>query len=152
MMNSSTKPNLNGPACRLFTDRSPSQVGDRTFDLLVMSLRFAASEGQTDMRELNCVIMPNAKGWLLMVGSHRRGWFPTKGGALRAAIVEAQRGRAAGFYSSVRVQHETSTVRTDGRVGGAQAMPAAAADASDRSVYSTSNQRFAFGSVPPPKR
>jgi hypothetical protein len=53
------------------------------------------------MRELNCVIMPNSQGWLLMVGAHRRGWFPSKDRALLAAIVEAQRGRAAGFYSSV---------------------------------------------------
>jgi hypothetical protein len=47
------------------------------------------------------VIMPNLQGWLLMVGAHRRGWFPSKDRALLAAKVEAQRGRAAGFYSSV---------------------------------------------------
>jgi hypothetical protein len=56
------------------------------------------------MRELSCVIVPNSRGWLLIVGAHRRGWFPSRDAALRAAIVEAQRSRAAGVYSSVKVR------------------------------------------------
>jgi hypothetical protein len=74
------------------------------------------------MRELNCVIVPNSQGWLLLVGLHRRGWFPSKDTALRAAIVEAQRGRAAGFYSSVKVQHRPvqKSVQTESCVGSTQ--------------------------------
>jgi hypothetical protein len=60
------------------------------------------------MRELSCVIVPNSRGWLLVVGAQRRGWFPSRDAALRAAIVEAQRGRAAGFYSSVKVRSAES--------------------------------------------
>jgi hypothetical protein len=67
------------------------------------------------MRELSCVIVPNSRGWLLIVGAHRRGWFPSRDAALRAAIVEAQRGRAAGFYSSVKVRSvgSSSAMRTE---------------------------------------
>jgi hypothetical protein len=53
------------------------------------------------MRELSCGIVPNSRGWLLIVGAHRRGWFPSRDAALRAAIVEAQRGTAAGFYCAL---------------------------------------------------
>jgi hypothetical protein len=63
------------------------------------------------MRELNCVIRPSSHGWLLTVGDRRRVWFASKDSALRAAIVEAQRGRAAGFYSSVKVRHEQAPRR-----------------------------------------
>ena len=59
------------------------------------------------MRELNCVIMPNSGAWCLIVRDHLHGRFPTKDEALRVAIVEAQKGRAAGFYSLVKVQHGT---------------------------------------------
>ena len=96
------------------------------------------------MRELNCVIRPNSQGWLLTVGNRRRVWFPSKDSALRAAIAEAQRGRASGFYSSVKVRH--------GRVGGTQAMPAMAVDVSDLSVNCRSSGRFRFASMQPPKR
>jgi hypothetical protein len=61
--------------------------------------------GQIDMRELNCVIIPESPGWLLIVGVHRRGWFASKDRALRAAIGEAQKGRASGLFTSVKVQH-----------------------------------------------
>jgi hypothetical protein len=63
------------------------------------------------MRELNCVIRPSSQGWLLTVGDRRRVWFPSKDSAVRAAIVEAHRGRAAGFDSSVKVQHEQALPR-----------------------------------------
>ena len=61
------------------------------------------------MRELSCVIVPYSRGWLLIVGAQRRGWFPSRDAALRAAIVEAERGRTAGFYSSVKVRSVTSS-------------------------------------------
>jgi len=61
------------------------------------------------MRELSCVIVPYSRGWLLIVGAQRRGWFPSRDAALRAAIVEAERGRTAGFYSSVKVLSVTSS-------------------------------------------
>ena len=60
-----------------------------------------------NMRELNCVVMPNSEGWCLRVRDHLHGRFASKGEALRAAIVEAEKGRAAGFYSLVTVQHGT---------------------------------------------
>jgi len=63
------------------------------------------------MRELNCLILPDSQGWSLFVGARERGWFPSKDRALRAAIVEAQRVRAAGFYSSVKVRHEQAPGR-----------------------------------------
>jgi len=86
------------------------------------------------MRELNCVIMANSQGWLLTVGTRRGVWFPSKDTALRAAIVEAQAGRAAGFYSSVKVQHSTvqESVRTDNRV---RPDMSTRADVSDRSIF-----------------
>jgi hypothetical protein len=62
------------------------------------------------MRELNCVIIPHSKGWLLTVGARPRGWFPCKHSALRAAIAEAQSGRAAGVYTSVKIQHRPKAV------------------------------------------
>lgn len=104
------------------------------------------------MRELNCVITPNSQGWLLIVGTRRRGWFPSKDTALRAAIVEAQRVRAAGFYCSVKVQHVPESVPTDGRVGSTQAILITATNASERSVFWRSNPRFPFGPMQPPKR
>ena len=90
------------------------------------------------MRELNCLILPDSQGWSLFVGTLRRGSFPSKGGALRAAILEAQRVRAAGFYSSVKVRHGTSAVRepvrTDDHVGGTHGMPTTAGDLAGQSV------------------
>jgi len=52
------------------------------------------------MRELSCMIVPHARGWLLLVGAQRRGWFASRDAALRAAMVEAQRGSTAGLVSS----------------------------------------------------
>jgi hypothetical protein len=68
----------------------------------------STGEGRIGMRELSCVVVPKSRGWLLVVGAERRGWFPSRDAALRAAIVEAQRGRAAGFYSSVKVRSVTA--------------------------------------------
>jgi len=67
------------------------------------------------MRELNCVIMPNSQGWSLVVGGRPRAWFPSKDSALRAAIDEAQRGRVAGFYGMVRVQHKPNAEQESAR-------------------------------------
>jgi hypothetical protein len=87
------------------------------------------------MRELHCVVVPDSRGWWLMVGPNCRGWFPSKNRALRAAIVEAQRVRAAGFYSSVRLRHETNAIResveTD-RVGCTRSIPTTAEDLSNQ--------------------
>ena len=110
------------------------------------------AKDKVNMRELNCVITPNSQGWLLIVGTRRRGWFPSKDTALRAAIGEVRRGREAGFYSSVKVQHVRKSVPADGRVGSAPAVLTTATNVSDRSVFWRSNPRFPFGSMQPPKR
>ena len=55
------------------------------------------------MSELACLIIRNTHGWLLTVGAHTRRAYPCKNSALRAAMAEAQKGRAAGFYTSVKV-------------------------------------------------
>ena len=81
------------------------------------------------MRELNCVVTPSSRGWLLIVGSHHRGWFPSKDGALQAAIAEAQRSRTCGVYSSVKVQHGTDQSRSPSHRDGRRATHAAAGDA-----------------------
>jgi hypothetical protein len=109
-MNSSAKPNVNGqPPTSVylrFTYRSPSHRVVPTFVLLRM-LFDRRWRGRIDMRELNCVIIPKSSGWVLTVGAHRRGWFANKDRALRAAIVEAQKGRTIGFFTAVKVQHRT---------------------------------------------
>jgi hypothetical protein len=63
------------------------------------------------MRELNCVVMPSSQGWFLSVGGRLHGCFNGKDQALRAAIIEAQKGRAAGLFSTVKVQHGRSSVQ-----------------------------------------
>jgi hypothetical protein len=112
-MNSSAKPNVNSQPPISFTHRLPFHLFVPTFVLLRM-LFDRRERGRIDMRELNCVILPKSPGWLLIVGAHRRGWFASKDRALRAAIGEAQKGRAIGFFTSVKVQHGTrESVGTD---------------------------------------
>ena len=81
---------------------------DRPNFVFIVGFSSIRASGTDHMRELNCLVVPNSQGWLLIVGAHRHGWFPSRGAALRAAIVEAQRGRALGFYSSVKVRSVTS--------------------------------------------
>ena len=61
------------------------------------------------MRELNCVIRPYAGGWCLIIRNSLQCRFHNKNEALRAAIIAARKGRAAGFYTAVKVQHGSST-------------------------------------------
>jgi hypothetical protein len=115
MMNSSTKSNLNvGPSRDILPIvHHPAALSE--FRLHCRLLFAQRQRGQVGMRELSCVIVPNSRGWLLVVGAQRRGWFASRDAALRAAIVEAQRGRAAGFYSSVKVRsvESPSAMRTE---------------------------------------
>ena len=109
MMNSSTKPNVNVPTSSIFYQSFTMRRRRPNFVFIVDFSDETPAGRKTGMRELSCVIVPNSRGWLLIVGAQRRGWFPTRDAALRAAIVEAQRGRTAGFYSSVKVRSVTSS-------------------------------------------
>ena len=62
------------------------------------------------MRELNCVVRPELRGWCLIIRNRVHGRFHSKDDALRAAIDEARKGRATGLYATVKVQHGTSPI------------------------------------------
>ena len=55
------------------------------------------------MRELTCMVRPDARGWCVMIRNRLCGRFQSRNEALRAAIAEAQKARAAGFYTTVNV-------------------------------------------------
>jgi hypothetical protein len=58
------------------------------------------------VRELNCFVRPDPQGWCVIIRNCLHGRFHTKDDALRSAISEARKARAAGFYTTVKIQHE----------------------------------------------
>ena len=56
------------------------------------------------MRELNCLVRPDQRGWCVITRNRLHGRFHRKDDAIRAAIGEARKARAAGFYTTVKVQ------------------------------------------------
>jgi len=67
------------------------------------------------MRELNCVVRPDSRGWCVMVGNRLHGRFQRKDDAVRVAIAEAQKGRAAGLYTTVNVMCTDNILRAERR-------------------------------------
>jgi hypothetical protein len=66
------------------------------------------------MRELNCLVRPDLRGWCVIIRSRLHGRFHSKDDALRSAIAEARKARSAGFYTTVKVQHGALRRRTNG--------------------------------------
>jgi hypothetical protein len=56
------------------------------------------------MRELHCLVRPDPRGWCVITRNRLHGRFHSKEDAIRAAIGEARKARAAGFYTTVKVQ------------------------------------------------
>jgi hypothetical protein len=108
MITSVDKPMLNGCSEPCFTVCSLRPLPCLNFVSFVI-LSTAKRSKDNEMRELNCVVRLDSGGWCVIVCNTLRGRYGSKDEAIRAAIVEAQKGRAAGLYAAVKVQHTCSS-------------------------------------------